>query len=155
MDVPAGVAINAHRAGLHQTQPLKTSSQDHSQGNKVQLDAVAFKDQLDSCLAFFRSLIEAMVRSTKASAFAGPYFHTIIRLLDNDLVRIEIWASDVGAYDPDFGKSAQAADIELELTRYVTIILKDLQSRLEECKKQVEEMQDLIKKMSGRRSNDM
>ena len=116
---------------------------------------MAFKSQLESCLEFFRSLIETMVQSTKDSAFAGFYFHPIIRQLDNELVRIEIWASDVGAFEPDFGRSVQAAYIDLELTRYITTITKDLQVRLEESAKQVEEMRSLIGKLSGRRLLDL
>lgn len=155
MDVPAGVAINAHRAGLHQSHPLQASSRDGSHGNKIQLDAVAFKDQLESCLDFFRSLIEAMVRSTKELTLAGPYFHPIIRRLDNDLVRIEIWASDVGAYEPYFGRSAEAVDIDLDLTRYITTVLKDLRSRLEKSQEQVERMRAVIKNLSGGRLKDL
>ena len=153
MDVPAGVAINADRAGLRRSRPLQVGIVGGDHATRIQSDAMAFKNQLESCLINFRSLIEAMVHSTKESAFAGPYFHPIIRKLDNELVRIEIWASDAGAYDPDFGRSAQAADIHLELTRYITTILKDLQSQLEESEKQVEKMRSLIGRMSGGRLN--
>ena len=96
-----------------------------------------------------------MVRSTKESDFAGPYFYPIIRKLDSDLVRIEIWASDVGANEQGFGRSAQAADLDLELTRYITTILKDLRSQLEDSERQVKKMRSLIQKMSGRRLNDL
>ena len=145
MDVPAGVAINAHRA-------LNTQSGSHGTGQ--QPDAMAFKNQLESCLYFFRDLIEAMVRFTKESAFAGPYFHPIIRTLDGDLVRIEIWASDLGANEEDFGRLTQDGNPDLELTRFITTILKDLQSQLEDSERQVEKMRSLIRKMSGRRLND-
>ena len=155
MDVPAGIAINAHKAGLHRSPPLQASSRDGGHENKVQSDAVAFKDQLESCLVFFRSLIDAMVRSTKESAFAGHYFHPIIRRLDDDLVRIEIWAFDVGAYEPYFGRSAQATDIDLELTRYITTLLKDLRSLLEKSEEHVEKMRAVIEKMSGGRFRDL
>ena len=149
MDVPIGFAINSHRAGL------QLSSQSGSHGTREQPDAIAFKRQLESCLTLFRALVEIMVRSTKESAFAGPYFHPIIRKLDSDLVRFEIWLSDVGANEPDFGRSTQAADLHLELTRYITTILKDLQSQLEDSGRQVEKMRSLVLKMSGRRFNDL
>ena len=155
MDVPAGFAINAHRAGRQSSQSLQLSPQSDSHGKREQPDAMQFKHQLESCLSFFRALIEIMVRSTKESAFAGPYFHPMIGKLDSDLVRIEIWAFDVGAHEPHFGRSTQAADIDLELTRYITTILKDLQSQLQERRIQVEKMRSLIRKMSGRRLNDL
>ena len=155
MDVPAGLAINAHKAGLHRNHPLQVSTLDASHKTEVQPDAIAFKDQLESCLKLFRNLIEAMVRSTKESVFAGPYFHPLVRQLDNELVRIEIWASDVGAYEPDFGRSTQVADLQLELTRHLITILKGLQSRLEDSAKQVDKMQSLIEKMSGSRLKNL
>ncbi len=155
MDVPAGVAINAYRAGLHPSFPLKVSTSGGSHEYKLQPDAIALKDQLESCLKLLRSLIDAMVRSTKDSSFAGSYFHPLIRQLDNELVRIEIWTFDVGAYEPDFGRSAQVAVLQLELTRYITTILKGLRSQLEEIAKQVEEMRSLIAKLSGSRLNDL
>ena len=155
MDVPAGVAINAHKAGLRRNHPLQVSTSGASHRTELQPDAIVFKDQLESCLKLFRNLIEAMVRSTKESTFAGPYFHPLVRQLDNELVRIEIWASDVGAYEPDFGRSTQVADIQLELTRYITTILKGLQSRLEDSAKQVDKMQSLIEKLSGSRLNNL
>ncbi len=155
MDVPAEVAINAYRAGLHPNFPLQVSRSGGSHEYKLQPDAIALKDQLESCLNLLRSLIEAMVRSTKDSSFAGPYFHPLIRQLDNELVRIEIWTFDVGAYEPDFGRSAQVADLKLELTRYITTILKSLRSRLEEIAKQVEKMPSLIAKLSGSRLSDL
>lgn len=158
MDVPARIAINAHKAGWHRSQPQQVSiegDKGDTPGTNIQPDAIAFKSQLELCLDFFRSLIDAMVRTTKESAFAGAYFHPIIRQLDNELVRFEIWASDVGALEADFGKSVQAAYIDLELTRYITKITEDLQSRLEESTKQVEQMRSLIAKLSGRRLLDL
>lgn len=155
MDVPAGVAINAHRNELRRNQPLQVRTYGIGQDTRIQPDAVLFKKQLERCLELFRSLIDAMVRSTKESIFAEPYFRPIIRQLDSHLVRLEIWAVDVGAYEPDFGKSAQVADLDLELTKYITSILRDLQVRLEMSRKQVEGMQSLIKKMSGSKWNDL
>lgn len=154
MDVPAGVAINAHRNELRRNQPLQVRTYGIGQDTRIQPDAVLFKKQLERCLELFRSLIDAMVRSTKESIFAEPYFRPVIRQLDSHLVRLEIWAFDVGAYGPDFGKSAQVADLDLELTKYITSILRDLQVRLEMSRKQVEGMQSLIKKMSGSKWND-
>lgn len=155
MDVPAGVAINAYRDELRRNQPLQVSTHGVSQDTEIQPDALLLKKQLERCLEMFRSLIDAMVRSTKESSFAEPYFRPIVRQLDSHLVRLKIWAFDVGAYEPDFGKSAQLADLDLELTKYVTSMLKDLQVRLEMSRKQVEGMQFLIEKMSGSRWNDL
>ena len=155
MDVPAGFAINAHRAGWHRIRPQQVSTEGDDYGINIQPDAMAFKSQLESCLEFFRSLIEAMVRSTKESAFAGVYFHPMIRQLDNELVRIEIWVADVGALEPNFGRSMQSTYIDLELTKYITTITKDLQFRLEESANRVEEMRSLIGKLSGRRLLDL
>ena len=155
MDVPAGFAINAHRAGQHRSQSRQLSPQTGNHGTSEYLDIIAFKDQLESCLSFFRTLIEIMVRSTKESAFAGAYFHPIIRKLDSNLVRVEIWASEIGANEKDFGRFTQAADLDLELTRYITTILKDLQSQLQERRSQVEKMRSLIRKMSGHGLNDL
>ena len=157
MDVPAGIAINAYNAELGRSQPPQERDPGGKHGSKVLPDAKLFKDQLESCLGFFRGLIDTMVRSTKESAFAGLYFHPIIRQLDNHLVRLEIWASDVGANEPDFGSSPRSADIhlDLDLTRYITTIMKDLQSHLEESGKYVEEMRSLIGRLSGIRLKDL
>ena len=147
MDDPIGVAINADKA-------LSTQS-GGSHRSEHQLDAMAFKHQLELCHSFFRRLIEAMVHVTKESAFAKPYFHPVIRRLDSDLVRIEIWAFDLGANEKDFGSLTQDGNPDLELTRFITTILKDLQSDLKDSERQVEKMRSLIQKMSGRRSNDL
>ena len=155
MDVPAGIAINAHKAGLRPIPPSRSSISGDSSGGDIHSDTIAFKNQLEVCIDFLRNLISIMVRSTEESHLARPYLHPIIRRLDNELVRMEIWASDVGAFEPGFGRSVQVASIDLELTRYITTMVNELHIRLQECEKKVEEIRSAIGRMSGSRFNDL
>ena len=153
-DYGAGVAINALKS-------RSRSDQFHGSGTKegkdiVFPDASAFRAQLDLCLAFLRSLVEAMVQATIDLHFGRTYFGSIILRLDNELVRLEIWSADIGANDSDFGKpnhslaqtSNQVESYDLEVVRYMTSILLDLTSCLREIQTKMMLMRPLIEKLA-------
>ena len=98
-DVPAGIAINAHIAGLAANLPVDASQQVEAKGT-VPGNVTTFKDLLDSCIKLFQSLIEDLLQASKLSEY---YFLPIIRRIDDELVRLEIWASDIGVQDPELG----------------------------------------------------
>ena len=144
MDVPAGLAINAYLEGLR-------PNQTHDGRGKYGISphASAFKDQLESCLAFFRRLIEAMIQSVKDVPSASPYFSPIILQLDDELIRLEIWATDTGAEDPDFGIMPDTVPPDLVLTRHLSGLLFAVLSYLKAIETHVDGMQNLIERLSG------
>ena len=149
-DVPAGIAINAHIAGLRANQPVDAGQQEEAKGT-VPGDVTTFKDLLDSCIKLFQSLIEDLLQASKLSEY---YFLHIIRRIDDELVRLEIWASDIGVQDPKFGRASDVAASKLELTVYMIGILESIISRLDGVEKRVKAMRDLLERLAGNGSAD-
>ncbi|KAL2043573.1 hypothetical protein N7G274_003880 [Stereocaulon virgatum] len=145
-DIPVGRAINAYIAGL----PADESRSSIAARQTI----AAFSKQLNDCLNLFRSLIEEMMEASKLSETAKHYFYPIVRRIDDELVRLEIWASDIGYEDPDFGRSPREKDATLTLTRYMTDLLEDIYAWLTETEKNVNTMRALIMQLSGGRFND-
>ena len=150
-DVPAGVAINAHIASLRANAQVDASRAEETKGTEPH-DVAAFKRKLEICIRSFQNLIDEMLQASKKSILANRCFHPIIRQIDDELVRLEIWASDIGAEDPDLGRSNISAHPHLELTIYITSILESITSRLEGVRKNVEEMRASMERLSRRRS---
>ncbi len=118
-------------------------------------DATAFKNKLHSCLDLLRQLVDEMVRWIKEIELAGQYLKPIIIQLDNKLVRLEIWAADLGIQDLDLGEPSKIMDVDLVLTRFVTTILDGLTARLREIERKLQDMRSIIEKLSGNRFNDL
>jgi hypothetical protein len=146
-DIPVGRAINAHIAGL----PADESRSSITARQTI----AAFSKQLNDCLNLLRSLIKEMMEASKLSDTAKHYFYPIVRWIDDELVRLEIWASDIGFEDPDFGRSPRKKDATLTLTRYMTDLLEDIYAWLTEIGKNVNAMRALIMQLSGSRFNDL
>ncbi len=149
-DVPAGIAINAHIAGLAANLPVDASQQVEAKGT-VPGNVTTFKDLLDSCIKLFQSLIEDLLQASKLSEY---YFLPIIRRIDDELVRLEIWASDIGVQDPEFGRSSNVATSKLELTVYLIDILESIISRLNGVRDIVQAMRDSLQRLAGNGSAD-
>ena len=150
MDTPIGIAINEYQAriGAATSQPgKKLRNRDKGKANP---DVERFKKQLESCLQLL------MVQSNKDLVLARPCFHTIVRRLDNELVRLENWASDIGVDDPDFGmSSSDAANQDLILTKHMVSLLEDLASQAGKVGTKIEIMRSIITRLSGRIIKDV
>ncbi len=129
-------------------------SDDSSRGPAA-TDATAFKNRLYSCLDLLRQLVDEMVRWIKEIELAGQYLKPIIIQLDNKLVRLEIWAADIGIEDLDLGETSKIMDVDLVLTRFVTTILDGLIARLREIERKLQDMRSIVEKLSGNRFNDL
>ena len=150
-DVPAGIAINAHIAGLRANISVDAGQQEEAKGT-VPGDVTTFKDLLDSCIKLFQSLIEDLLQASKLSEY---YFLHIIRRIDDELVRLfEIWASDIGVQDPEFGRSSNVTTSKLELTVYMIGILESIISSLDGVRDIVQTMRDSLEQLAGNGSAD-
>ena len=121
-DIPAGIAIDA---ALRANLPVDASQRVEAKGT-VPGDVTTFKRLLDSCIELFQSLIKDLLQESNLSDY---YFLPIIRRIDDELVRLEIWASDIGVEDPKFGRSNKSATSKLEVTVYMIGILESIIAR--------------------------
>ena len=96
-----------------------------------------------------------MLQSNQESTLARSSFSPIVRQLDDELVRLEIWAGEIGVDEPNFGRSLDVKNLDLVLTRYMTSILERLSSKLAEIEICLEVMRRLISKISGSRLPDV
>ena len=128
MDVPAGIAINDHIAGL-------------------QPGAPALWKFCQSCLMLFKDLIAKVLQASNISVSVKPYFDPITRHLDNNLIRLEVWIFDTGIDDKDFKQASVNASLDTKLERCVTSILEDTMSQLNVIEGRVEHMRAIATEM--------
>lgn len=113
--------------------------------------AVGFKETLKRCLKNLNDLVEKALEWSKLSRLAETHFDSIAKYMKGPLVRLRIWAADdIEVGDPNFGDSSPS-----ELMKYMTSILEEILSAVEEVIKEMEIIRSLASEDSRAPSPDL
>ena len=137
------------------TAPPKPSHDQHSHGRSQETaltDVEAFNNSLSSCLHLLRHLVDEIMQWIPGKGIDHPAsqsFRPIVLKLDDKLVRLEIWHSDIAFEVYSFSKVSQTAHLDLALTSSATAVLDSLLVRLREVEQTVRGMRSMTEAMSG------
>ncbi|KAK3176233.1 hypothetical protein OEA41_007556 [Lepraria neglecta] len=135
----------------HNPQPQQQRQEGpESDREAVPSDSSALRLNLESCTQVFKGLIDTALDCSKVSVLAGTYFYPIARQIDDELIRLEIWASDLEADDPN--SSAPLSDITLQ--RYIYSTFQNIGSQLEDIGKEIRLMRGILEQVSARTNTD-
>ena len=150
MDHSLGVS-NSHASASQSEYNHQTCDRQTSHPARVNL-----VEQLQSCLALLRTLIDDMVQTSKDSSFASGYVIPTGHRLDDELIQLEHWASEIGADDPNFVHvPVDKAESDLNGTKLITERLAQVSHHLGLVDVEVNEIRLLLVELSGRWMKDL
>ena len=106
--------------------------------------AISLKEEVGSCKRLFQIMIEEALDSSKISPLAEIHFAPIARQLDDDLIRVEVWASDIQVDYQDLS----GLPLDAETNQYVANVLTDIISQSKAVKSDMRILQSNVKQMS-------
>jgi hypothetical protein len=108
-------------------------------------DTKSLKQQLQLCLTHFKDLIATSLESLKISVYAKPHFSAIVTWLGDLLSRLEAWTHDSGINDP----TISGKELDARLKGRIAALFRNIMTRLERVRKDVEVMRIAAEQMSG------
>lgn len=108
-------------------------------------DTKSLKQQLHLCLTHFKDLIATALDSLKISVHAKPHFSAIVTWLGDLLSRLETWTHNSGINDPTIARK----ELDARLNSRITALFRNILTRLEWVRKDVEVMRIAAEQMSG------
>ena len=123
-------AAKTRNVSKGESQEALSSKSNNLQGNPshaLRNDSADLQKSLDTFVVIFRDTVEKALKSAIKSDLTEAYFLPVIRKLDDHLVRIELWGSDIELEDP--GLRRLVSD---KITKnYIADTIDDITSQLE------------------------
>lgn len=102
------------------------------------------EEQFGSCVALCKKNIDEALVSAKISSYAKTCFHPIAGQIDDELVRLEIWAFDVGTKDGFWKEFSKLVAPNVAVSRRVREIFEDMNSSLEKIEMEMKRIQFIV-----------
>lgn len=127
------------------TESLKKSLLDQSNPPRQPvLQHRTLKEQFESCVALCKTQIEKALVSAKISTDAKTCFHPIARQIDDELLRLELWAFEVGTKDGLWNEFSAAVTADVAMGTFLSKIFGDLNASLENIRTNMELITNIL-----------
>lgn len=115
---------------------------DHSRESVLQDRTL--EEQFESCVSLCKKEIEEALAAAKISTYAKTCFHPIARQIDDELIRLEIWALDFGTKDGSWEELSKLVTKNDTVGRHLRKIFDDLNASLEKIGREMKLIQSFV-----------
>lgn len=124
-----------------------------SQSRQSVLHDKSWEDQFESCVALCKNEIDEALKSAKISTYAQTCFHPIARQLDDELLRLEIWALDFGTETRLWNEFSKLVTADVTVGRHLREIFEDLNASLKKIGMDMKLIQYIAEDAAGNTQN--
>lgn len=151
MELSATTNVESQSVASRSTESLKIIPDLRLQSNRdskqLVLQVQSLEDQFESSVALCKDVIEESLKWAKLSTYAKTYFHPIARRIDDELLRLEIWAFDFGTKDGTTWKDfSDLATTDVALGSCLRKIFEDLNASLKKVGMEMKLIQSILEK---------
>lgn len=157
MELSATTNIESQSAASRSTESLKIlpdlGLQSNRDSRQLVLQVQTLEDRFESSVALCKDVIEEALESAKISTYAKACFHPIARQIDDQLLRLEIWAFDFGTKDGTWKDFSALATTDVALGSYLRTIFENLSASLENIGKEMKLIQFIVEEAAQNTQN--
>lgn len=127
------------------TESLKKSLLDQSNHPRQPvLQHQTLEELFESCVDLCKSQLEKAMVSAKISTDAKTYFHPIARQIDDELLRLELWAFEVGTKDGLRNELSATVTADVAMGTLLRKFFGDLNASLENIRTNMELISNIL-----------
>ena len=158
MELSATTNIESQSVASRSTESLKILPdlrlQSHRDSRQLVLQVQTLEDQFESSVALCKDVIDESLKSAKLSTYAKTCFHPIARKIDDELLRLEIWAFDFGTKDGTTWKDfSDLATTDVGLGNFLRKIFEDLNASLKKVGMEIKLIQSIVERAARNTQN--
>lgn len=149
-------AESLNSVATRSTESLKSSLDLGIQGNQSRqsfLQDKSLEDQFESCVALCKNGIDEALDLAKISTYAKTCFHPIACQLDDELLRLEIWALDFGTETAFWHKFSELVTANVAVGKRLREVFEDLNASLKEIGTEMKLIERIVKDAAGSTQN--